>query len=51
VKALNATVDHVKDELLPEVDFEKFDEEKKEILSSDNGNALESELKMGINLN
>ena len=25
VKALNTTVDHVKEELLPEVDFEQFD--------------------------
>ncbi len=27
VKALNNTVNHVKDELMPEIDFSKFDEE------------------------
>ena len=46
IKALNSSVNHVKEELLPEVDFEKFDEENKEQApSSDNGSALESELK------
>jgi hypothetical protein len=28
LKALNTTVDHVKEELLPEVDFDKFDRER-----------------------
>ena len=28
VKALNESVDHIKDELLPEVDFAEFDKEK-----------------------
>ena len=47
IKALNASVEHVKEELLPEVDFDKFDEtdNDKEVMSTDNGNALESELK------
>ena len=46
IKALNSTVNHVKEELLPEVDFEKFDEEnKEEVTTSENGSALESELK------
>ena len=46
IKALNATVDHVKEELLPDVDFEKFDENNQgEVVNSDNGSALESELK------
>jgi hypothetical protein len=30
MKALNTTVDHVKEELLPEVDFDKFDREREE---------------------
>lgn len=30
VKALNSTVDHVKTELMPEVDFEQFDREQEE---------------------
>ncbi|RLD21319.1 MAG: hypothetical protein DRI71_09170 [Bacteroidetes bacterium] len=38
VKALNATVDHVKEELLPEVDFDKFDREREEAyLAKNNG--------------
>ena len=30
LKALNTTVDHVKEELLPDVDFDKFDREREE---------------------
>lgn len=45
LKALNSSVDHVKEELLPEVDFEKFDEEREAISTNENGTTLESELK------
>ena len=50
LRALNSTVDHVKEELLPEVDFDKFEHDKekeKEVLNTttDNGKGLESELK------
>ena len=34
VKALNSTVNHVKEELLPEVDFEKFDRDREEQASA-----------------
>jgi hypothetical protein len=44
LKALNSTVDHVKDELLPEVDFDQFDQER-ETVPSENGSAIESDLK------
>jgi hypothetical protein len=38
VKALNTAVDHVKEELLPEVDFDKFDREREEnYLAKNNG--------------
>lgn len=30
MKAMNATVDHVKEELLPDVDFDKFDRDREE---------------------
>ncbi len=41
IKALNGTVDHVKTELLPEVDFTQFDHDKdKEPESSDLGSDL-----------
>lgn len=46
VKALDSTVKHVKEELLPEVDFDKFDREMQEQpASEENGTALESDLK------
>jgi hypothetical protein len=44
VKALETTVNHVKTELLPDVDFEQFDREEK-VQAEDNGSALENELK------
>ena len=38
IKAFNTTVDYVKDELLPEVDFDKFDREREASLkANDNG--------------
>ena len=46
VEALNVTVDHVKTELLPDVDFTQFDnrdEEKKEKENSDLGSDLKWE--------
>ena len=58
VKALDSTVKHVKEELLPEVDFDKFDRDREEQAAAkeqadaqeqaaeqDNGTALESDLK------
>ena len=43
VRALNSSVDHVKNELLPEVDFDEFDRERErhiaEQKSSENSNA------------
>jgi hypothetical protein len=59
VKALDSTVKHVKEELLPEVDFDKFDRDREEqkaakqdnsipqksSTTEGNGTALESELK------
>ena len=40
MKALNTTVDHVKEELLPEVDFDKFDREREaSLMANDNGSA------------
>lgn len=60
VKALDSTVKHVKEELLPEVDFDKFDRDLEEqpateenitateeniTASEENGTALESDLK------
>lgn len=44
VKALNSTVNHVKEELLPDVDFEEFDREQ-EPATTENGSGIESELK------
>ena len=42
MKALNTTVDHVKEELLPEVDFDKFDREREESLKAkENGSTSE----------
>ena len=42
MKAFNTTVDYVKDELLPEVDFDKFDREREESLKAmDNGSPPE----------
>jgi len=43
--ALNATINHVKEELLPEVDFEQFDRPEEPGTTTGNGSALESELK------
>jgi hypothetical protein len=34
MKALNSTVDHVKEELLPDVDFDKFDRDREEALAA-----------------
>ena len=46
IKALNDSVDHVKNELLPDVDFEQFDREQQETVSNDNGSSpLADELK------
>lgn len=60
VRALDSTVKHMKEELLPEVDFDKFDRELEEqpaseengttleensTTSEENGTALESDLK------
>ncbi|MFY0624956.1 MAG: DUF3276 family protein [Reichenbachiella sp.] len=36
VKALNETVDHVKNELLPEVDFDEFDREREASIDGNN---------------
>jgi len=43
-KALNSTIDHAKNELLPDVDFDKFDQ-KEEYVKADNASGVESELK------
>jgi hypothetical protein len=44
LKALNTTVDHVKEELLPEVDFDKFDREREESFKArENGSGPESD--------
>ena len=44
LKALNTTVDHVKEELLPEVDFDKFDREREEnFKAKENGSSSESD--------
>ena len=44
LKALNTTVDHVKEELLPEVDFDKFDREREEnFKAKNNGSPSESD--------
>ena len=44
MKALNTTVDHVKEELLPEVDFDKFDREREEnFKAKENGSSSESD--------
>lgn len=47
VTALNQTVNHVKDELLPDVDFDKFDREEYHSANSDASNKTgdSSELK------
>ena len=45
VEALNATVDHVKTDLLPDVDFEAFDKEEDDgTISSQGKNGHDSEL-------
>jgi hypothetical protein len=44
MKALNATVDHVKEELLPDVDFDKFDREREEAIAAmENGSTTKGE--------
>jgi Protein of unknown function (DUF3276) len=44
LKGLNATVDHVKEELLPEVDFDKFDREREEYFNAkENGSSVSSD--------
>ncbi len=49
LEALNNTVDHVKNELMPEVDFTQFDQSNDESTVSDNGSSepkpIDSELK------
>lgn len=48
VDALNNTVNHVKDELLPEVDFSQYDrlnDEDGESYSGNSGSGIDSELK------
>ena len=43
LKALNSTVNHVKEELLPEVDFDKFDRDREENFKArENGTPSES---------
>ena len=43
LKALNSTVNHVKEELLPEVDFDKFDRDREENFKArENGSPSES---------
>lgn len=45
VQALGETVDHVKTELLPDVDFEKFDQmDSKEEMEEKSGSGLDSDL-------
>jgi len=41
--ALNETVDHVKEELLPDFDFDQFDEEKEEVMANGNSD-MDTEL-------
>ena len=44
LKALNSTVDHVKEELLPDVDFDKFDREREENFKArENGSPSDSD--------
>ena len=47
VEALNNTVNHVKDELMPEVDFSQYDrlDYEDSAYGSSNGSGLDSELK------
>lgn len=47
VEALNNTVNHVKDELMPEVDFSQYDrlDDEDSAYGSSNGSGLDSELK------
>jgi hypothetical protein len=43
LEALNETVDHVKEELLPDFDFDQFDEEKEEVMANGNSD-MDTEL-------
>ena len=44
MKALNSTVDHVKEELLPDVDFDKFDRDREEAIAAlENGNSTSNQ--------
>lgn len=44
VDALNETVEHVKEELMPEVDFDQFDNQQEEVMSNEDSD-LNSELR------
>ena len=47
MEALNSTVNHVKNELLPEVDFAQFDHvhEREEVITETKSKGIDSELK------
>ena len=45
IKALNDSVNHVKDELLPDVDFEQFDREQDNAANTNGTSPLADELK------
>lgn len=45
IKALNHSVDHVKEELLPDVDFDQFDREQENVVESNGSSPLTDELK------
>lgn len=45
IKALNNSVNHVKDELLPDVDFEQFDREQDEVVKNNGTSPIADELK------
>ena len=45
IKALNDSVNHVKDELLPDVDFEQFDREQDNAVNNNGTSPLADELK------
>ncbi len=45
LEALNNTVNHVKDELLPDVDFSQFDREDEDELNGETTASIDTELK------
>jgi hypothetical protein len=45
IKALNQSVNHVKEELLPDVDFEQFDKEQENVAAGNGSTPLADELK------